>query len=119
LACLASSLSPGAFAIRNGPDTFSDAQSVKVVEYCLAKGTLELGEKKIEVTLKITYKFAKTSGVYKGSGNITPPTDSVRLNAWLTLNGSELGLKDDGLIDLRIGMSGIAPPPRQEVTPIV
>lgn len=86
-------------------------QSVKVVEYCLAKGTLELGEKKIEVTPKITYSFGKTSGVYKGPGNITPPTDSVRLNAWLTLKGSELGLKDDGLIDLRIGMSGIAPPP--------
>jgi len=86
-------------------------QSVKVIEYCPAKGTLEVGGRKIDVTPKVTINYGKTTGVYKGPGNITPPTDSVRLNAFVTVKGSDLGLKTEGPIDIRIGMSGIAPPP--------
>ena len=86
-------------------------QGVKVVEYCMAKGTLEIGGRKIDVTPKLTINYGKTTGIYKGPGNVSPSTESVRLSAYVTVKGSDLGLKTDDLIDLRIGMSGIAPPP--------
>lgn len=86
----------------------------RTVEFCEGKGTLELGNQKIPVTPRVTFQFGKTQGVWRGPGKIDKPVDSVHLDAWLTFKASDLGLKafgPDRGIDLRIGMSGIAPPP--------
>jgi hypothetical protein len=84
----------------------------RTISYCDAQGTLELADRKIAVTPRVTYGFGKTQGVYKGPGKFTEPADSVKLTAWMTLKASELGLKSqpaDTQIDIRIGMSGLAP----------
>jgi hypothetical protein len=52
------------------------------------------------------------------SGPKGAPVDAVRINAYLTLRASELGLsglEPNDLVDVRIGMSGTArtgPPPK-------
>jgi len=85
---------------------------VKSVEYCEARGVLEVGGRKVAVTPKVTYTFGKTQGVYTGPNKYTAPAQSVRLNAYVTVKASELGLKalpPDAEVDVRIGMSGIGP----------
>jgi len=75
-------------------------ETTRPVEYHEAKGTLEIGGKKIEVAPRVTLSFSGPKG-----GDV----DSVRVNAYLTLRASNLGLAapgPDDLIDLRIGMSG-------------
>ncbi len=70
------------------------------VEYFDAKGTLEIGAKKIDVSPRVTVNYA---GPKDGGA------DTVKLNAWITLSGKELGLSAPGTqgeIDIRIGMSG-------------
>ncbi len=73
---------------------------VRIVDYHEAKGTLEFGGKKVNVTPKVTMGY---------TGPKDGPPDMVRLNAYLTLKAAELGLTvtgPDAVIDLRIGMSG-------------
>ncbi len=86
----------------------------RTVDYYDAKGTLELAGQKIPVTPKVTVAFGKAQGIYRGPNKVDPAVDSLQLNAWMTLKGSDLGLKSPATnteIDIRIGMSGIAPPP--------
>ena len=86
-------------------------ESIRNVEYCDAKATLELGGRKIEVTPKVTYRF---SGPKDGS------VDKVQVTAWLTLKAGDLGLETlgkDTEIDLHISMSGTTltqAPPKQK-----
>jgi hypothetical protein len=80
----------------------------QTVDYCDAKGTLEVGGKRIAVTPRVTYGFSGPRG-----GGV----DKVRLSAWLTVDAAELGLGGgpQGSVDLRISASGTihaAPPPR-------
>jgi len=83
----------------------------RVVEYRLGKGMLTINERTIPVSPRVTYTFHKTPGVSKKTARDSKGfADTIALNAWLTLKGSELGLKEDGLIDLRIGLSGYAKP---------
>ena len=75
-------------------------ETTRTVEYQEAKGTLEIGGKKIAVSPKVTVGYSGPKG-----GAI----ETARLNAYLTMRVSELGLHSpwpDALIDLRIGMSG-------------
>ncbi len=77
---------------------------VRVVDYYEAKGTLELGGKKLAVTPRVTVSYA---------GPKDGPPDTARLNAYLTLKATELGLTasgPDAMIDVRIGMSGTIRP---------
>lgn len=86
----------------------------RVVEYREGKGVLELAGKKLAVTPKVTVSFGKTEGIYRGPGKVGPRADAIGLNAWLTLRAGDLGLRalaPDTEIDVRLGMSGIAPPP--------
>lgn len=82
---------------------------VRIVDYYEAKGTLELGGKKVNVAPKVTLSY---------SGSKNSPPDTVRLNAYITLEGREFGLTLPGaesMIDLRVGMSGTtrtSPPPK-------
>lgn len=87
-------------------------QQTRTIQYCEGKGVLELGERKIPVTPRVTYSFGKTQGVYKGPGKFTEPADSVKVKAWMTFKASELGLKSmpaETEIEVRIGMSGLSP----------
>ena len=73
---------------------------VRVVDYYEAKGTLDLGGKKLPVTPKVTVNY---------TGPKDGPPDTARVNVYFTLKASDLGLSAagaDALIDLRIGMSG-------------
>lgn len=96
------------------PDQTSKGNArTRTVEYCVGKGTLELGDRKIPVEPKVTFKFGKSQGVYRSSGKIDQSTESVHLDAWLTMKASDLGLKavpPGDEIDIRIGMSGISKP---------
>jgi hypothetical protein len=87
--------------------------TTSTVEYLDAKGTLEIGGNLIPVAPKLTYSFGKTSGVYKGPGNISAPADSVRGNAYMTLPARDLGLSIPGDVDVRVGFSGVVPPPKK------
>ena len=81
------------------PDRKGNKQT-RTVEYAEGKGTLLLGDKRIAVSPKITYSF---SGPKEGG------LDTVRISAWLTVTGKELGLTapgSEGDIDIRISMSG-------------
>lgn len=83
----------------------------RTVEYFEAKGVLEIGTTKLNVSPHITagYQGPKEGGA-----------DTVKLNAWLTLTAKELGLSapaPDSEIDIRIGMSGMtltANPPKKK-----
>ncbi len=86
-------------------------EQVKAIEYRLGDGVLEIGEKKLKVTPKITTTY---------HGPKDSPVDQARISAWLTLNGQDLGLKSSasqGPIDVRLSMSGTtqtAPPPKKK-----
>jgi hypothetical protein len=89
--------------IEKGKDT------VRKVDYQEGKGTLEFAGKKLAVAPRITtaYTTDKDGSVH-----------GVRMNAYFTLKGSELGLTAipaDGLVDIRIGMSGttLTQPPKK------
>jgi hypothetical protein len=72
----------------------------RTVEYYESKGVLEIGAKKLDVSPRITLN-------YQGPKN--GPLETVKLNAWLTVSGKDLGLTapgTEGEIDIRIGMSG-------------
>ncbi len=76
-------------------------KQTRTVDYADGKGVLVLGDKKITVTPKITYSFSapKDGGI-----------DTVRISAWLTMPGKDLGLTAPGAesdIDIRISMSGM------------
>jgi hypothetical protein len=85
-------------------------ETVRTVEYHEGKGVLEFAGKKLAVGPRITLGYF---------GTRDGPIYSVRLNAYVTLKASELGLAapaPDGLIDIRIGMSGdtrTEPPPKK------
>ena len=75
-------------------------ETVRNVAYREGKGTLEFAGKKLAVAPRITtaYTTDKDAAVH-----------GVRMNAYFTVKSSELGLTAipaDGLIDIRIGMSG-------------
>ncbi|MBY0523230.1 MAG: hypothetical protein K2R98_07520 [Gemmataceae bacterium] len=81
-------------------ESLGPIKSMNSVDYCEAKGVLELAGKKIAVTPKVTFAF---------SGPKDSNANRVQLTAWLTLKGADLGLKapgTEGEIDVRISMSG-------------
>jgi hypothetical protein len=87
-------------------------ESARTVDYHDAKGTLELGGKKIAVSPRVTIGYSGPKG-----GAI----ETARLNAYLTMRACELGLRSptpDALIDIRFGMNGTtqnqAPPKKQK-----
>lgn len=85
----------------------------RTVDFCQAKGTLDIAGKKIAITPRVTFGFGKSQGIWRGSGKVNQPTDALHLDVWATLKVSELGIKKlspESQIDVRISMSGIALP---------
>lgn len=93
--------------------TAADAKGkpqTRTVDYCMGQGTLELAGRTIPVTPKVTLGFGRSQGIYRGPGKIDQPVESVKVNAYVTLKASELGLTTPGPaseVDIRIGMSGL------------
>jgi hypothetical protein len=87
----------------------------RTVEFCQGRGTLEVAGKEIPVTPRVTFGFGKSQGIWRGSGKVDKPANSLHLDVWTTLKASDLGIKaigPDDQIDVRISMSGVAPPER-------
>ncbi len=87
-------------------------ESARTVDYHDAKVTLEIGGKKIAVSPRVTIGYSGPKG-----GAI----ETARLNAYLTMQASELGLRSpapDALINIRFGMNGTtqnqAPPKKKQ-----
>lgn len=85
-------------------------EKTRPVEYHVGTGSLTLGGKSVAVAPKVTVSY---------SGPKDGPLTTVRLNAYLTLPASQLGLQGpapDERIDVRISMSGttqVGPAPKK------
>jgi len=107
------SLDPMQTAELAGIDEKGRSQT-RTVEFYPGHGILQIGDATVHVSPRVTFGFGKTRGVYRGAAKVDPAIDVLYLNAFMTLKPADLGLKSPDAadpIDVRIGMSGVAPPP--------
>ena len=75
-------------------------ESLRTVEYHDARAVLEVAGRTLNVSPKVTIGWSAPKD---------GPVSGVKLSVYVTLNGSELGLKApgaDGPVDIRIGLAG-------------